>query len=102
MAAWIKVSNINEIPKMGSRKILIDELEIAILKNSKNEVFALENRCPHKNGALSEGIIHGSNVTCPLHNWVIDLKTGIPKGEDANCVRKYETKIEDNTVYLNI
>ena len=102
MSTWIKVTNIEKIPTMGSRKVIVDTLEIAILKNSKNEVFAVENRCPHKNGALSEGIIHGSNVTCPLHNWVIDLKTGIPIGEEADCVTKYETKVEDDYIYLNI
>lgn len=102
MPTWIKVTSTDEIPTLGSRKVLIDDLEIAILKNANNEIFAVENRCPHKNGALSEGIIHESNVTCPLHNWVIDLKTGSPKGEEANCVTKYETKVENNIIYLNI
>ena len=102
MSTWIKVTSIDEIPTLGSRKVLIDDLEIAILKNANNEIFAVENRCPHKNGALSEGIIHESNVTCPLHNWVIDLKTGIPKGEETHCVTKYETKVENHIIYLNI
>ena len=102
MKSWIKVTSLDQIPTMGARKILIDDLEIGIFKNSKEEVFALENKCPHKDGVLTEGMIHGNTVTCPLHNWDIDLETGIAKDEEADCVTRYELKVEDNIVYLNI
>jgi len=102
MKSWIKVTSLDKIPAMGARKVLIDDLEIGVFKNAKEEVFALENKCPHKEGVLTEGMIHHNTVTCPLHNWDIDLKTGEAKDEDCDCVIRYEIKVEDNIVYLNI
>lgn len=100
MDTWYKITSINEIPKMGSRVVQINETEIAIFKTNKNEIFALNNQCPHQQGKLSEGLIHGDVVTCPLHNTDISLENGKALGENYGCTNKYETKIDNDFVYL--
>ena len=73
---WISVGAVTELPKPGARIVRHDGGNIAVFRTSDDKIYALENRCPHKGGPLSEGIVHGCKVTCPLHNWVIDLDTG--------------------------
>ena len=102
MAKWYKITEIENIPFMGSRKIEFGDTEIAIFKTKDGEIFAVNNLCPHKQGKLSEGLVHEHVITCPLHNTDIDLKTGEAIGEDYGCTESYETKIEDNLVYIQI
>ena len=99
---WIAVANINEIPEMGSRVLFYKNEEIALFKTREGNVYAVNNLCPHKKGKLSEGLVHDGSVTCPLHNWVIDLETGVAKGEDNSCTNIYETQIKSGLIYLNI
>ena len=99
---WYRITEIENIPFMGSRKVEISEIEIAIFKTRDGSIFAINNVCPHKKGKLSEGLVHDKQVTCPLHNWEIDLTTGEALGNDSGCTGVYETKIEDGIVYLNI
>lgn len=101
MATWIKVIEAENIPQMGSRKVIIGEEEIALFKNRDGLIFAINNICPHKQGKLSEGLVHGSSVTCPLHNWDIDLASGEALGNDSGCTSVYESKVEDGFLYLN-
>ena len=61
--------------------------KIAVFRTAEDEVFAIEDHCPHKGGPLSQGIVHGTAVTCPLHNWVISLETGKALGADEGAVR---------------
>ena len=100
MSDWMKVAHIEDIPVLGSRIVRTDTMDIAIFRNSDDQVFALKDECPHKQGPLSQGIVHGSSVTCPLHNWKIDLTSGEALGVDEGCTNAFETKIEDNIVYL--
>jgi nitrite reductase (NADH) small subunit len=76
--------------------------DIGLFRTTDDEVFALDNRCPHKGGPLSEGIVHGRQVTCPLHNWVIGLDDGEAAGADKGCVRRYPVRLEDGRVFLNL
>ena len=99
---WYKITQLENIPLMGSRKVEIGKLVIAIFKTRDGSIFAINNICPHKKGKLSEGLVHDKIVTCPLHNWEIDLKTGEALGNDKGCTGIFETKIEDNILYLNI
>ncbi len=101
MATWYKITEVEDIPQMGSRKIEVANTEIAIFKTRDGQIFAVNNLCPHKQGKLSEGLVHEHVITCPLHNTDIDLKTGESIGEDYGCTKTYETKIEDGIVYLN-
>lgn len=100
MSNWIEVTELNDIPQLGSRVIKTDTVEIAIFRNSEDEVFAMKNECPHKKGPLSEGIVHGHSVTCPLHNWKIDMKSGQALGPDEGCTNVYQTKVENGMVLL--
>ena len=102
MKKWYKITTLEEIPFMGSRVVEIGELEIAIFKTKDDSIFAVNNTCPHKKGKLSEGLVHEHIVTCPLHNWNIDLKSGEALGSDHGCTNIYETKIVENIIYLGI
>jgi len=100
MSKWIEVGAVEDIPKLGSRVIKTKEGDIAVFRTSDDNVFALRDSCPHKQGPLSQGIVHGNVVTCPLHNWNIDLASGEALGPDEGCTGKYEVKIEAGTVSL--
>lgn len=102
MATWIKITPVKDIPSMGSRKVVVDDLEIAIFKTKDGSVFAINNECPHKQGKLSEGLVHEHLVTCPLHNTDIALESGEAIGEDYSCATTYETKVEDKIVYIQL
>lgn len=102
MSKWYKITEVENIPAMGSRKVEIGEIEIAIFKTRDGSIFAINNICPHKKGKLSEGLVHDKTVTCPLHNWNIDLVSGEALGNDSGCTNIYKTKIIEGIVYLEI
>jgi nitrite reductase (NADH) small subunit len=83
----VAVGTLDDIPRQGARVVLAGTAEIAIFRTVTDEVYAIDNRCPHRGGPLSEGIVHGGFVTCPLHNWIISLETGMAQGADEGCVR---------------
>ncbi len=98
--SWIEICGLDDIPRRGCRVVQASRGQIAVFRTAEDEVFALDNRCPHKGGPLSEGIVHGGLVTCPLHNWVIDLKSGEATGADKGCTRRHSARVEDGRVYL--
>jgi nitrite reductase (NADH) small subunit len=100
MTKWTKVINLDEIPRLGARVLRTDTMDIALFRTSRDEVFALKDSCPHKGGPLSQGIVHGSTVTCPLHNWKIELDSGSALAPDEGCSHRFPVKIEDGMVYL--
>jgi len=100
MADWIEVGVLDDIPKLGSRVVEGPDGDIAIFRNSKDEVFALKDACPHKQGPLSQGIVHDKTVTCPLHNWKIELDTGVVKAPDEGCAGRYDIKLESNQIFI--
>ncbi|MEW8208395.1 MAG: nitrite reductase small subunit NirD [Candidatus Thiodiazotropha taylori] len=102
MNDWIPVTKLEEIPRLGARQLQAGELDIALFRTGSDEVFALRDRCPHRGGPLSQGIVHGEAVTCPLHNWKIDLQSGEVQGPDQGCVHSFAVRIEEGVVYLDI
>ena len=102
MSDWIEITQLDEIPVLGSRVVKTDSMDIAIFRTSDDRVFAVKDACPHKQGPLSQGIVHGTSVTCPLHNWKIDLASGEALGADEGCTNVYDTKVENSMVYLRI
>ena len=100
-AGWIDAGFIEEIPVLGSRVIRRDGGDIAVFRNGDDEVFALLNRCPHKGGPLSEGIVYGRTVACPLHNWCIDLGTGQAKAPDEGCAASFSVRVEGDRVLVS-
>jgi nitrite reductase (NADH) small subunit len=97
---WTEIGALTDIPVKGSRVVETANGDIAIFRTTTDDVFALTDRCPHKHGPLSQGIVHGDRVTCPLHNWVIDMHSGEAMGPDVGCTKKFETKVESGVVYL--
>jgi nitrite reductase (NADH) small subunit len=99
-ASWQRVCAIDDIPLLGSRIIERTDGNIAVFRTAAASVFALLDRCPHKGGPLSMGIVHGETVTCPLHSWNIDLASGEAKAPDVGCARRYPVKVDDGVVFL--
>ncbi|AVW93229.1 nitrite reductase small subunit NirD [Celeribacter baekdonensis] len=97
---WVNIGPLTEIPRQGARCVKNGDMSIAVFRTSHDQVFALEDKCPHKNGPLSQGIVHDGCVTCPLHNWVISLETGAAQGADEGQTATFEIKIEDGNVLL--
>jgi nitrite reductase (NADH) small subunit len=101
-STWIKICAVDEIPALGSRRVARKQgIDVAIFRNDHDEVFALLDRCPHKGGPLSQGIVFGKHVACPLHNWAIALTDGMARAPDEGCTPKFKLKIDGGTVYLD-
>jgi nitrite reductase (NADH) small subunit len=98
--SWIDVGALEEIPRQGARVVKSRLGDIALIRTQDDAVFAIEDRCPHKGGPLSQGIIHGHAVACPLHNWVIDLTRGEAVAPDIGCVKRFGVKVEAGRVHL--
>jgi nitrite reductase (NADH) small subunit len=101
MSNWIDIAALDEVPKRGARMVKTSEGCVAVFRTGADEVFALDNACPHKAGPLAEGIVHGKSVTCPLHNWVISLETGQAQGADEGHVATYPARIENGRILLD-
>ena len=98
---WLDIGWLHEIPVRGSRTVPVDGgEEIAVFRTGDNQVFALVNRCPHKGGPLSQGIVHGHSVACPLHNWNIALGTGEAQGNDKGCTPVIPVKVNAGRVLI--
>jgi nitrite reductase (NADH) small subunit len=95
-----QVCPIDSITLSGCRVVGTRDVQIALFRTASDEVFALENRCPHRNGPLSGGIVHDRRVTCPLHNWVISLESGEATGADKGCTRRFLVRLDKGLVYL--
>ncbi len=100
MSNWLEITTLDQIPVLGSRVIETDTINIAVFRGRGDTVFAIKDQCPHKQGPLSQGIMHSDSVTCPLHNWKISLVTGEALGADEGCTNVYQTKVEDGVIYL--
>ena len=96
--SWIDLGAITDIPLRGARIVKTELGCVAVFRTDDNEVFATSDRCPHKGGPLSEGIVHGRKVTCPLHNWVFSLETGEAQGADDGQIATFPTRILDGRV----
>ena len=102
MTQWKKICGVDDIPVLGSRRVARAQgLDVAVFRNARDEVFALLDRCPHKGGPLSQGIVFGTSVACPLHNWTIDLAGGCAKGPDEGCTPKFSVMVEGGLVHLD-
>ncbi len=97
---WVDVCDILDIPVRGARIVKSPLGCIALFRTADDAVFALDDKCPHKAGPLSQGIVHGRSVTCPLHNWVISLETGEAQGADTGRTRHHKVRLVDGRVQL--
>ena len=99
---WIEVGAVEDIPRRGARVVKTGRGDIAVFRTADDRVFALDDRCPHKGGPLSQGIVHGHAVTCPLHNWVIGLDDGKAKGADAGCAHAIPVRLAKGRILLRL
>lgn len=97
---WIDIGSIDDVPLKGARKIKTAVGCVAVFRTAQDEVFAASDTCPHKGGPLSEGIVHGQSVTCPLHDWVFDLNTGQATGEDGR-IPTYPICVKDGRILID-
>ena len=102
MSEWKRVCALEEIPVLGSRVVNSGSGAIAVFRNSADEVFAVHDKCPHKGGPLSQGIVHERGVTCPLHGWKIDLAKGEALAPDVGCIKTFEVRVEQDAVLLRV
>ena len=97
---WKRLCTLADIPRLGSRVVRSAVGDIAVFRTDDDEVFAVHDKCPHKGGPLSQGIVHGNTVTCPLHGWKIDFASGEAIAPDVGCTRQFRVKVEDSLVWL--
>lgn len=102
MTDWIDIGGLDDIPRLGARTVDTSQGQIAVFRTSEDEVFALLNRCPHRGGPLSEGLVAGRKVACPLHNWVIDLNTGEAVAPDQGCTTSFPIRIAAGRLLLGL
>jgi len=100
--AWIEVGKLEDIPRLGSRVVRTAHGDIAVFRAADDAVFALRDRCPHRGGPLSQGIVYGRTVACPLHNWCIDLNNGQALAPDEGCTPCYPVRVEREVIYLSL
>jgi nitrite reductase (NADH) small subunit len=99
---WIEVGALDAIPRLGARVVQTAGGDVAVFRTADDEVFALRDRCPHKGGPLSQGIVYGKRVACPLHNWSIQLENGEAVAPDVGCTGAYPVKVVNGQVFLSL
>lgn len=99
---WAKIGTLDDIPPLGARVVRTPVGCVAVFRAADDNVYAIEDRCPHRGGPLSQGIVHGTSVTCPLHNMVISLENGAAQGADNGSVRTFPIRVDDGVLYLDI
>ena len=100
-----QVCRLSEIHMLGARVVARPghpDGNVAVFRTADDRVFAVLDRCPHKGGPLSQGIVYGDRVACPLHNWSIDLVTGQAVAPDVGCARRFAVKVEQGIVYVDL
>lgn len=99
---WVAVGLLQDIPKRGARCVRNGTMTIAVFRTEDDRVFALEDRCPHRAGPLSQGIVHDGCVTCPLHNWVISLATGAAMGADVGMTKTFACRLDRDRILIDL
>ena len=99
---WIEVGRIEDIPRLGARVVETGQGNIALFRTAEDEIFALRDRCPHRGGPLSQGIVHGKRVTCPLHDWKIHLDSGEAVAPDEGCAARFPVRVEAELIWLSL
>jgi nitrite reductase (NADH) small subunit len=99
---WQVICRVEDIPVLGARRVARERgVDVAVFRNGEDQVFALLDRCPHKGGPLSQGIVFGTSVACPLHNWTIALDDGCAKAPDEGCTQRFSCRVESGQVLLD-
>jgi len=102
MSDWIEIGTLDDIPQLGARVITSDNGNIAVFRTAEDKIFAVKDECPHKKGPLSQGMVHGNKVSCPLHDWKINLDSGIAVAPDEGCAATYPIKMQGDKIMLSL
>ena len=102
MSDWIEVGTLNDIPKLGARVVEVAAGNIAVFRTAEDKIFAVADKCPHKGGQLSQGIVMGNKVACPMHDWKIELDSGTAVAPDEGCAATYPIKMEGEKIMLSL
>lgn len=102
MSNWIEVGTLNDIPKLGARVVEVAAGNIAVFRTAEDKVFAVADKCPHKGGQLSQGLVMGNKIACPMHDWKIELESGTAVAPDEGCAATYPVKMEGETIMLSL
>lgn len=102
MNNWVEVGTVEDIPRCGARVVRTPNGNIAVFRTGKDEIFALHDRCPHKDGPLSQGIVHGRRVTCPLHGLILELADGRVAPPDKGCAVTARVKVDAGRIWLSL
>jgi nitrite reductase [NAD(P)H] small subunit len=97
---WTDIGAADAVPRLGARKYRFGAEIIAVFRTAADEYFALVDRCPHRGGPLSEGIIAGRTVACPLHGWVIALDSGGAVAPDEGCTPVLPVRVVEGRLIL--
>lgn len=97
---WIAICALDELPRQGARACALPDGDIALFRTVDDRVFALRDRCPHRGGPLSQELVVGAAVTCPLHGWTLDFASGRAHAPDHGCAVRYAVRVVDGTVWL--
>ena len=101
-AGWQRICRVDDIPVLGARRVARARgMDVAVFRNDRDQVFAVLDRCPHKGGPLSQGIVFGTSVACPLHNWTIALDTGCAQAPDEGCAQAFQVRVDAGEVFLD-
>lgn len=100
--SWIAIGKVSDVPLRGARCVVTPMGKIGVFRTAENDIYAMEDHCPHKGGPLTQGIVHGTSVTCPLHNWVIDLETGQALGADEGSVKTLPIRLDGDVIELGL
>ena len=102
MSDWKVFCKVEDIPVLGARRVARPgSVDVAVFRTASDKVFALLDQCPHKGGPLSQGIVFGESVACPLHNWTIELAEGCARAPDEGCTQRFAVKVEGGDVLLD-
>ena len=99
---WREVCRLDDLPRLGARRWLEGPEAIAVFRTADDRVFALADRCPHQGGPLSQGIVFGERVACPLHNRTIELADGQSVAPDQGCANAYPVRVDDGLVLIDV
>ncbi|HEC28345.1 MAG TPA: nitrite reductase small subunit NirD [Gammaproteobacteria bacterium] len=99
---WIEIGDLNDIPRLGARVVETPDGDIAVFRTKDDRVFAIRDHCPHKGGPLSQGMVTGNKVVCPMHDWKINLASGQAVAPDTGCAATYPVKMNGDTIMLSL
>ena len=102
MSDWIEIGVLTDIPQLGARVVTSDNGNIAVFRTADDKVYAIKDECPHKQGPLSQGIVHGNRVACPLHDWKINLESGVAVAPDEGCAATFPVKLDGEKILLSL